>query len=168
MRKQLYLDIKKRLKTVKNETGEQLFQHFDLWNRQVEFIEQETPFACPAIFVEFDTINWRTLGLRVQDCELTVRLHIVTEWYAGTADYSPTEQQALEFLDIIDNVVAVMQNFQTGYMNNWMRSKSITNHDHERYVDSVEEYICNLRDTSAVKEGVPVPKPIEITIEPIE
>ncbi|MDR0872185.1 MAG: hypothetical protein LBN27_01790 [Prevotellaceae bacterium] len=149
MRKQLYLDIKNRLKTVKNEAGEQLFQHFDLWNRQVEFIEQETPFACPAVFVEFAPMAWRTLGNAVQDCELTVRLHIVTEWFAGTADYSPTEEQALQFLDIIDRVTAAVHGFAASATNKFMRRQSVTNHDHERYVDNVEEYACNLRDTSA-------------------
>ena len=168
MRKQLYLDIKNRLKTVKNENDEQLFQHFDLWNRQVEFIEQETPFACPAVFVEFMPMAWKTRGNRVQDCDLTVRLHIVTEWYAETADYSPTEQQALEFLDIIDKVVAQLQGFGTEYMNAWMRTQSITNHDHERYVDNVEEYTCNLRDLSAVRQYAPVTPDLIVNKNPAE
>lgn len=163
MRKQLYLDIKERLKAVKTEDGEQLFQHFDLWNRQVEFIEQETPFACPAVFVEFDPMEWKTLGNRVQGCDLNTRLHVVTEWHAGTADYSPTEQQALNFLDIIDKMVHTLQNFSTDYMNAWMRKRSITNHDHERYVDNVEEYVCHLRDTSAVRQYTPVTPDLKIT-----
>ncbi len=162
MRKQLYLDIKDRLKSIKNEDGEQLFRHFDLWNRQVEFIEQETPFVCPAVFVEFNEMNWQTLGNRVQGCELTVRLHVVTEWFAGTADYSPTEQQALDFLDIIDKMVYTLQGFATSYMNAWMRKRSITNHDHEHYVDNVEEYVCHLRDTSAMKEYAAVKPNLEI------
>ena len=162
MRKQLYLDIKERLKTVTNEDETKLFQHFDLWNQQVEFIEQETPFDCPAVFVEFGQMNWQTFGNRVQGCDLTVRLHIVTEWHAGTADYSPTEQQALEFLDIIDRMVYVLQNFSTEYMNGWMRKTSITNHNHERYVDNVEEYICNLRDISAVQKYTAVTPELEI------
>jgi hypothetical protein len=152
MRKGLYLAIKNRLKLIKNDDGEQLFQHFDLWNRQVEFVEQETPFACPAVFVEFSPIAWITLGFHAQEAQLTVRLHIVTEWYAGTADYSPTEAQALKFLDIADRVVAALQGFTSEYTNSWMRSLSITNHDHERYVDNVEEYVCNVRDFSAVKQ----------------
>ena len=156
MRKQLYLDIKERLRSVTDAGGNALFHHFDLWNRQVEFIEQETSFACPAVFVEFAPMTWRTLGHRVQDCELTVRLHIVTEWHADTADYSPTEQQALTSLDIIDRAVYSLQGFATPYMNSWMRSKSITDHNHDIYVDSVEEYICNLRDTSAVRQYEPV------------
>jgi hypothetical protein len=163
MRKQLYLAIKERLKTANDENGAQLFRHFDLWNRQVEFIEQETSFACPAVFVEFEPMNWQTLGNRVQSCDLNVRLHVVTEWHAGTADYSPTEQQALNFLDIIDKMVYVLQNFSTDYMNAWMRKRSITNHDHERYVDNVEEYICHLRDTSAVRKYISVTP--ELTIK---
>jgi len=154
MRKQFYLDIKNRLKSVRDENGEQLFKHFDLWNKQVEFIEQETLFQCPAVFVEFSPMQWKTIGNRVQDAQLTTRLHIVTDWYAQTADYSPTEEQALEFLDVIDRTVAVMQGFTASKTNGWMRSLSITNHDHERYVDNVEEYICNLRDTSAVATGL--------------
>ena len=152
MRKQLYLDIKERLLTIKDEHGEPLFKHFDLWNRQVEFIEEETPFKCPAVFIEFGVMAWRTAMNRVQDCELTVTLHIVTEWYADTSHYSPTEQQSLSFLDTADLVVATMQNFHTDNMNAWMRSRSITNHNHEHYVDSIEEFVCNLRDFSAVPQ----------------
>ena len=159
MRKQLYLDINNRLKTVQDANGEQLFKHVDLWNRQVEFIEQEAPFACPAVFIEFNPMSWRTQGNRVQDCDLTVRLHIVTERLDEVTGDSPTEEQALAFFDIINQAVAVLQGFSTSYMNGWMRTKSITNHDHEQYVDNVEEYTCNLRDVPAVKKGFVVAKP---------
>lgn len=149
MKKQLYLDIKNQLKTIKDGNGNQLFKHFDLWNQQVEFIEEETPFETPAIFVEFLPHTWKTLGNRRQASELTTRLHIVTAWYAGTADYSPTESQALEYLDIVDKVVASMQNFSATSSNSWMRKQSVPNHNHERYVDSIEEYICLITDDSA-------------------
>jgi hypothetical protein len=157
MRKQLYLDIKNRLKEIKGSDGEQLFKHFDLWNQQVEFIQQETPFYCPAIFVEFMPMTWKTIGNKVQDTELTTRLHIVTDWNAPTADGASTEQQALEFLDIIDHVAQALQGFNATNTGRWMRTQSITNHNHEALVDNVEEYICNLRDSSAaLPPGVPV------------
>jgi hypothetical protein len=166
MRKKLYLDIKNRLKNIQDTSGEPLFKHFDLWNRHVEFIEQETPFQCPAVFVEFTPMKWHTRGNRVQDAELTVRIHIVTEWFAGTADYSPAEHQALAFLDVASRVVAAMQGFAAEYTNAWMRSLSITNHDHERYVDNVEEYVCNLRDTSAsALSGADIPVSLELKIK---
>ena len=82
MKKQLYLAIVDRLKDIPGPDGESLFKHFDLWNQQVEFIEQETPFQCPAVFVEFLPLQWQTMGNRVQSADLTTRLHIVTEWHA--------------------------------------------------------------------------------------
>jgi hypothetical protein len=163
MRKQLYLDIKARLQGVTDADGAPLFRHFDLWNRQIEFLDVETPFACPAVFVEFAPMVWRTLGNRVQECELTVRLHIVTEYSFETAAYSPIEEQSLAFLDVIDRVVASLQGFGTGYMNGWMRRQSVTNHDHEELVDSVEEYVCNLRDTSAVRATTAVTAQPKVT-----
>ncbi len=154
MKKQLYLDIVEQLKTITDTDGNQLFQHFDLWNQQVAFLEEETPFNLPAVFVEFTPHSWQTLGNRKQCADLTIRLHIVTQWFSDTADYVPEEfmLKAVEYLDIIDKVVAVMQNFAPTNANAWMRTRSIPNHDHGRYVDSIEEYVCNIIDTSAVEE----------------
>ncbi len=163
MKKQLYLDIVEHLKTITNSDGEALFQHFDLWNQQVAFLEEETPFNLPAVFVEFTPHTWQTLGNRKQAADLTVRLHIVTQWFSDTADYVPEEfmLQAVAYLDIIDKVVAAMQNFAPTNANSWMRTRSIPNHDHGRYVDSIEEYVCNIVDTSAV------PQPQFITVNPV-
>lgn len=153
MKKQLYLDIVNHLKTIKDENGIQLFQHFDLWNQQVAFLEENTSFNLPAVFVEFTPHTWQTLGNRKQCADLTIRLHIVTQWFSDTADYVPEEfmLKAVEYLDIIDKVVAALQNFAPANANAWMRTRSIPNHDHGRYVDSIEEYICNIVDTSAVQ-----------------
>lgn len=163
MKKQLYLDIVEQLKTITNSDGSRLFQHFDLWNQQVAFLEEETPFLLPAIFIEFTPHTWQTLGNRKQCADLTIRLHIVTQWFSDTADYVPEEfmLQAVAYLDIIDKVVAAMQNFAPTNANAWMRTRSIPNHDHGRYVDSIEEYVCNIVDTSAV------PHPQYATVTPV-
>lgn len=164
MKKQLYLDIKNHLKAITAADGEPLFKHYDLWNQQVEFIEQETPFQCPAVFIEFSPIQWETMGNRMQCADLNVRLHIVTEWYAGTADYSPTEDEHLAYLDIVDSVVAAMQGFSASSTNSWMRKQSITNHNHERYVDSVEEYVCKVFDQSAVQSKTSVTASLNVSV----
>lgn len=163
MKKQLYLDIVEQLKTITSADGEQLFQHFDLWNQQVAFLEENTSFNLPAVFVEFTPHTWQTLGNRKQCADLTIRLHIVTQWFSDTADYVPEEfmLKAVEYLDIIDKVVASMQNFAPTNANAWMRTRSIPNHDHGRYVDSIEEYVCNIVDTSAV------PHPQYATVTPV-
>jgi hypothetical protein len=152
MRKQLYIDIREQLKTIKDENNEQLFKHVDMFNRQLEFAGQENSFYLPAIFVEFGEMNWRTLGNRIQECEFYIRLHVLTEWIAGNAN----EGDAMDAFDAIDKVVAAMQGFSTQYMSGWMRKTSITDHDHGEIVENIEEYVCNLRDFSAVKQYVQV------------
>lgn len=148
MRKQLYLDIKEALKSIEN-NSEQVFKHFDLWNKQVQFIEQETPFQTPAVFIEFDTINWNQMGMRQQNADVTVRLHVVTKWYGKTADNSPIELNALKYLDLPDLINHKLMNYSPSSGNTFMRFQSIINHDHEKYLDSIEVYKCNVQDTSA-------------------
>jgi hypothetical protein len=165
---QLYLDYETRLKSIINpETGEPFFKHFDLWNRQVEFIEQETPFETPAVFFEFVPIAWRTMGQQAQDADLTIRLHIVTQWHGQTAEYTPAQirQQMLDYLNAPAIVVNALQGFSTPFTNGLMRTKSIINHDHDRYVDSLEEYVCRIQDNSAMKKYVPAQVTPKIVIE---
>jgi len=152
---QLYLAYEQKLKSIIDaKTGEPFFRHFDLWNQNVEFIEQETPFETPAVFFEFMPIQWRTMGQQVQDADLTIKLHIVTQWHGQTAEYTPTQirEQMLEYLNIPGMVVRALQGFCTPFTNGLMRTQSTVNHNHERYVDSVEEYVCRVQDDSAQKQ----------------
>jgi len=149
MRKAFYKGIKNKLKAITDSNGDQVFKHFDLWNQNVEFIEQENPFDVPAIFIEITPLKWNQQGFNKQDADAVLRIHIVTPWYAQTADYSPMEDEMLDYLDLPDLVVNALANFAPAAGNKMMRTNSITNHNHERYVDSVEEYICNVIDTSA-------------------
>ncbi|MBO4327975.1 MAG: hypothetical protein J5831_01030 [Bacteroidales bacterium] len=175
MIKNLYLAIEQKLMAITEEPAPgaiserpaRIFKHFDLWNRQVEFIEQETPFQTPAIFTEFMPFQWRQLGQNVQEADITVRFHIVTPWYANTAadvteQHGEIRNTALAYLDL---PTVLFRNLQgqhgtvednsdprnpnvIGNFNAMTRVGSIVNHDHERFVDSIEEYTCHLKDFS--------------------
>ena len=157
MLKHLYLTLEQKLLAItdEQENPQPLFKHCDLWNRQVEFLEQETPFQTPAVFVEFEPLQWRTDGRHIQDADLTVRLHIVTPWHANTA--SDVRATALAYLDIPTALFRQLHgqhgNLEDGdtvlgHFNALTRTASAVNHDHERFVDSVETYQCHLKDLS--------------------
>lgn len=168
MIKHLYLALEQKLLAVTDEQPKPkpLFKHCDLWNRQVEFIEQETPFQTPAVFVEFpDEIQWRTDGQHIQDADLTIRLHIVTPWYANTAANvidSDVRATALAYLDIPTVLFRQLHGqhgtvtdngdprhpITLGNFNALTRTASTVNHNHDRFVDSVETYQCHLKDLS--------------------
>ena len=162
MIKELYFAIERKLMAVTDEQQhpKPLFNHFDLWNRQVEFLEEETPFQTPAVFTEFMPFQWRTLGQNVQEAELTLRFHIVTPWYANTAaNTANVRSAAMAYLDIPTILFRQLQGQHgrfshreggetIGSFNALTRVSSIPNHNHERFVDSIEEYTCLVRDIS--------------------
>lgn len=163
----LYLALEKMLLAINDEKPkpQPVFKHCDLWNLQVEFLEKEAPFQTPAVFVEFTDIQWRTDGQHIQDADLTIRLHIVTPWYANTAsDVIDREVRAtaLSYLDIPTVVFRQLHGkhgtvaddsdpshpILLGNFNALTRTASTVNHNHERFVDSVETYQCHLKDLS--------------------
>lgn len=58
-------------------------KHVDLWNNQIAFIEEEAPFATPAVFIEFAPIRWNNIGGGEYSADVSVRLHVVTDSRAG-------------------------------------------------------------------------------------
>jgi hypothetical protein len=153
MRAKLYLEITEQLKTILDENGEPLFKHVDLWNQNVDFIEQETPFDMPAVFVEFLPITWQTLAGRcIQQANLILRLHIVTRWHSPTGDGAADQAEAIAYLDIPNWVVKVMQNFCPTGATPLMRTQSVINHNHAEIIDSTEDFTTSIKDVSAMPQ----------------
>lgn len=98
MRRMLYLGLTEALKELKDDGGQPLIRHIDLWNEQVEFIEQEEPFDTPAVFIEFRPVQWRTLGGTTQQADVPFRLHVVTKWQGSARDGSVFQEESLEAL----------------------------------------------------------------------
>lgn len=113
-------------------------------------MEEETPFNCPAVFIEFLPFTWDTHGQNVQRAEITFRLHIVSKWLKHTAEYGPDQADAISYLDIPEQVYAIMQGNYAGASNGFIRTTSTINHNHTVYVDSIDEYKTYIVNTGAV------------------
>lgn len=74
MRKEIYKMLCERLGNIPE------IKYIDLWNHNVEFIEQEDNWERPAVFVELCPINWEATvaGMRYVT-EAKVNLHVVTD-----------------------------------------------------------------------------------------
>ena len=80
MRKEIYEMLCQRL------GGIEQIKHIDLWNHNVEFIEQEEQWERPAVFVEFCPIQWNAIMNGVEyRAEPVVNLHVVTDWQGSSA-----------------------------------------------------------------------------------
>lgn len=146
MRKQLYLAVIERLKTITNYLNQPIIEHYDLWNHNVEFIEQETAFNFPAIFIEFAPINWKNLSMQVQESDVVIKLHVVTRWENISADGSNSQEQALELFDLLDSIKKALTGLQGNGFSAFKRIASDTNHDHEEIVESIESFLVHVID----------------------
>lgn len=144
MRKQIYLGLIDRLKNLKYENGEQRIKSFDLWNEQVDFIEEEEPFDTPAVFIEFLPMEWKTLGGSIQQADASVRLHIVTAWKGSERDGSLYRDQALQRFDLLEQVNTCLFNYEKreehGDFCMFRRTGSATNHNHGELIEDLETF----------------------------
>ena len=126
MRKELYAAIVAKLKQDVPEVG-----HIDLWNHNVEFIEQEEAWRRPAVFVEIGTITWSPFHGKWLRGKGQVRLHIVTDWIEGGQDAA---------WDLSNKIHKVLSGL-CGYSFNGMELVTTdTNHNHEDILESIDSY----------------------------
>ncbi len=133
MRTELYKAIRERLSAEVPEV-----KHVDLWNHNVEFIEQEDGWARPAVFVELGPIKWSHYvggGRRGQG---SVRLHLVTDWNEGGQEAA---------FELSDKVCMVLNGMSGEQYDSLYLEETVTNHNHEDLLESIDSYgVRFLRD----------------------
>lgn len=107
-------------------------EYFDLWNQNVEFIEQEEAWDRPAVFLEFLPITWEPVaGGRNLRGRGQVRIHIVTDWVGGNYQQAFAISQGIS--EMMPNVVCPL--FYSIYL-----QESGTNHNHEDLLETIDTY----------------------------
>jgi len=116
-------------------------KHVDLWNQNVEFIEKDIPWPRPAVFVEFESITWKTIKgdefyRRYLRGDGTLRLHIVTDWVDGGQEKA---------LSLSANIWEELFNGEWDLSENpsfeiAFPSQSVTNHNHDEILETVDVF----------------------------
>ena len=145
MRLQIYKTICDRLTTQVPD-----IKHLDLWNNNIAVLSGGAVWPRPAVFVEFETIEWRQQQNRARMADIAVRLHIVTDAVSYNGNTDPKQDTALAFLDLLNKVNAAMQGLRGENFAGFMLTTSATNHDHAELIESVERYVTRAQDTSAM------------------
>lgn len=132
VRIEIYNAIEERLREA---LGDEV-KHFDLWNHNVEFLEMETPWARPAVFVEFGQINWQPLAgcRRVVRAEGTVALHIVTDWTSGS------KEVLSETFGLAERVRLALNGLAGVHFHSLQLLSTSTNHNHEELWEHIEQF----------------------------
>ncbi|MDE6310196.1 MAG: hypothetical protein K2L96_00055 [Muribaculaceae bacterium] len=110
-------------------------RHVDLWNRNVEYLEQEVPWPRPAVFIEFVPFKWHAIVPGVEyRAQPLINLHVVTDWVEQDSDIGN-----FRLLDKIHEQLAGLSG--KTFMEFDIESSS-TNHNHEEIVENIETYSC--------------------------
>lgn len=153
MRKELYKAIKEKLGLLcRNDAGEYyiadenmgsalidpVIKHIDLWNRNVEFIDQEIPWERPAVFIEFGPVRWNDIVPGVEyRAEPHVIFHVVTDWADSVA---AGDTPAIDMLGLPDHIHDAIAGLEGRTFRDLSLVESQTNHNHEEIVENIEIY----------------------------
>ena len=136
MRKELYNKLRSMLLNPEHGLG---IKHVDLWNHNVEFLEQEAIWARPAVFIEFCPIRWEAHQRgESYRAEPMVKLHIVTDWVENLDE----QPEALDVLDLSEMIHGVVGCLDGDKFSGFDIVETATNHNHEDIVESIDTYRC--------------------------
>lgn len=123
-RESLYTALLEQLMQIKE------VRHVDLWNRQTDFMEEESPFEMPAVFVEFGDISWTILKGFYRGAG-EIRLHTVLPWCteAPVQAWNLTDQVWETLLGMSDKY---------GYWDALYPVTTMTNHDHGEVYENID------------------------------
>jgi len=117
-----------------------IFLHSDLWNNQLEFIEEEIPFPTPAVFPELLPNNWTQKNNTTQESDIRINFHVVH-----------TDPMAI--LQLCDLLHFALARFRSDTTARPIRENSTPDHNHGELCDFIEQYRIKLEDSSVSKEA---------------
>lgn len=152
MDKNLYLEIIRTVATIKDHDDQPVIRHIDLWNRNIEFIDQDQPWQRPAVFVEFMPAQWQhlkpspgTATRHIMKSQATLRLHVVTDWHTHpTTDTTPSrmaryhgDSTTPDRFDITTLIAQAVMTISGDTFSHLLLTESAYSHDHEDIVEDI-------------------------------
>ena len=123
----------------------------DLWNNQLNNLDQEDPIPFPAAFIEFTPIAWtRMIGCK--KAELIIRIHLVQESYASSYKGSATQSQALEILDNSDILDTLLEDYSGQNCTPMIGSNMEIDVNHDMLIDTILDFTTSYTKVIAKKK----------------
>jgi hypothetical protein len=138
----LYEDIREQLEAETSAT------HVRLWNNQVRLSEegQQIPFQFPAVFIDFPSIQWKSLGkgTQITDDGFIVRLYICFSSF-----HTSENEEDLEVFTLRDEVYLALQDFKVTGGGKLDRINESTDVNHTSMYMWVMDFKTSYQDTTA-------------------
>ena len=134
------------------DTSKNIVPYVDLWNDQVNLLGGGTAFETPAVFVEFEQIDWKQQNAGARRGDIPVRLHIVTRAVAAHGVHDQRMGDVLAVFDLINAINAKMQGLRCEGFAGFQLTTSATNHNHAELVENVERLVTSAQDCTGMRQ----------------
>nr|DAU81739.1 MAG TPA: hypothetical protein [Caudoviricetes sp.] len=134
------------------DTSKNIVPYVDLWNDQVNLLGGSTAFETPAVFVEFEQIDWKQQNAGARRGDIPVRLHIVTRAVAAHGVHDQRMGDVLAVFDLINAINAKMQGLRGEGFAGFQLTTSATNHNHAELVENVERLVTSAQDCTGMRQ----------------
>lgn len=150
----------------------------DLWNDQLSVLPTGASWPLPAVFVEFEQIDWHQMANHARTADVGVQLHVITRTvkYNGVFDRRAVKtirpdstriDAALYHLDLLDRVNAAMQSLSGENFASFMHTASMPGLNHGELTENVERFVTRTCDMTAVRTAAVAKDVSVVTIEDI-
>ena len=138
--KLLYQELRTQLE------GNTSANHVRLWNNQISLSEQgeQIPFQTPAVFIDYPSIEWLSVGKGVQTADLTIRFYVVFESFATSEN-----EEDLDVFDLREEVYLALQDFKPTDAGKLTRISENTDITHTNLYVWQMDYVTKYTDTVA-------------------
>lgn len=128
-REELYKELRAQLLQVEG------VKHVDLWNQQTDFLEEETAFEMPAIFIELGDIEWNVMKGFFRGWG-EVRIHTVIPW---------SSEAPIEAWHLTDSIWTALFRIQGEGFDSLYPCMTIPNRSHGEIFENIDVFRVKYR-----------------------
>ena len=135
MRRLLFESICSKLQTDLPE-----IKYYDLWNENMDGIEQGIIFDTPAVFIEFDPISFTSQARGVPRHPITITLHVVTRYTPQRPTRSGYASEAFQHLELLERIELALIGLSGEGFSALQLSSAEMDHNHEELQNHIERF----------------------------
>jgi hypothetical protein len=126
--------------------------YVDLWNNQLETLQEEVPIAFPAIFIELEIAEFSNIAKGVQQAEDSLIRFYLADWkYEESYEGSPDQAEFLNYFDLIDQLQLTMNNWSdpNNAFSTLSRTSLTPDNNHQGVITYIIDYKTTIYDDAA-------------------
>ena len=119
-------------------------KYYDLWNENMDGLEQGIIFDTPAVFIEFDPISFTSQARGIPRHPITITLHVVTRYTPQRPTRSGYAPEAFQHLELLERIELALIGLSGEGFSALQLSSAEMDHNHEELQNHIERFTCSV------------------------